>query len=189
MSRCRQIGKATVSDLTSSSVLSCLRNKGQDHVRLGDEFPDSIDRLRLIAAGGLGIGSSPFPFFSSVESMKTASITSTETTVARRVAGEDIAAGDFVTVMNDLVELPSFLWACSAISLPAEEPVRIRYMVSNAGIPHEVISVCLPFVYAKTPGGTVITIDTRQRQLVRLDETCARLVWKELKLPSKKKRK
>ncbi len=121
--------------------------------------------------------------------MKTAPVTSTETTVARCIAGEDIAIGDFVTVINNVVELPSFLWACSAISLPAEEPVRIRYMASEAGKPYQVIGVCLPFVYAKTPGGTVITIDTRQRQLVRLDGDCARVVWKELNSASKKKRK
>ena len=113
-----------------------------------------------------------------------------ETTVAARIAGEDIACGDFVSVLNEIIELPSFLWNGSAVSLSAEEPVRIRYAASDAGQPYQVIGICLPFVYVKTPGGSVATIDTRQRQLVRLDETCARRVWQELTKPrSKKKRK
>src|SRR5688572_9438509 len=112
--------------------------------------------------------------------MKTASETSLETTVAARIAGEDISVGDYVTVMSEVVELPSFLWDSAAISLPADELVRIRCMASDAGVPHRVIGVCLPFVYVKIPSGSVISIDTRQRQLVRLDEHCARVIWKAM---------
>src|SRR5690606_23898700 len=101
--------------------------------------------------------------------MTTTTETDTETTVAARIAGEDIACGDFVSVLNEVIEFPSFLWNCSAVSLSAEEPVRIRYTASDAGQPYQVIGVCLPFVYVKTPSGSVNTIDTRQRQLVRLD--------------------
>ncbi len=112
-----------------------------------------------------------------------------ETTVAARVAGEDICFGDFVTVFNEVIELPSFLWNCSGYSLPPEEPVRLRYVSSNAGVPHQVIGICLPFVYVRKPKGAVITIDTRTCQLVRLDKNCAQEIWRELKTKSWKKEK
>jgi hypothetical protein len=121
--------------------------------------------------------------------MKTNTEERPQTTVAARIAGEDIARGDFVTVMNETIELPSFLWNCSDVSLAPEEPVRIKYASSEAGQPRQVIGVCLPFVYVKTHFGSVVTIDTRLCQLVRLDENCARAIWKELKAPFKKKRK
>ncbi len=123
------------------------------------------------------------------ENMKVATQTDLETTVAARIAGEDIACGDFVAVMNEIVELPSFLWSCSGVSLAPDEPVRIRYVASDAGQPYKVIGVCLPFVYAKTHRGRVVVIDTRQRQLVRLDQDCARTVWQTMKAPLKKARK
>ena len=113
--------------------------------------------------------------------MKVTTQTTLETKVAARIAGEDIACGDFVAVMNQIAEFPSFLWNCSAVSLAPDEPVRIRYMADDAGYPMKVIGVCLPFVYAKTHFGLVVVLDTRQRQLVRLDHDCARAVWKNMK--------
>lgn len=121
--------------------------------------------------------------------MKVSTPTDLKTTVAARIAGEDIACGEFVAVMNEIVELPSFLWDSSGVSLAPHEPVRIRYTASDAGQPYRVIGVCLPFVYAKTPRGRVIIIDTRQRQLVRLDRECAATVWQKMKSPSRKQRK
>ena len=121
--------------------------------------------------------------------MKVATKQKLETTVAARIAGEDIASGDYVAVMNEIIEFPSFLWSCSGVSLAPDEPVRIRYTASDAGQPYKVIGVCLPFVYAKTHRGRVIVIDTRQRQLVRLDQACASAVWEKMKSPAKKARK
>lgn len=111
------------------------------------------------------------------------------TNVATCVAGEDIKTGDYVTVLNEIVELPSFLWGCSGATLPADEPVRARYLPDEAGQPLRVFSVCLPFVYTKrTDGGTEI-VDTRQSQLVRLDPVSGHTVWKRLRKSRKKKRK
>ncbi|QDS88377.1 hypothetical protein EC9_25670 [Rosistilla ulvae] len=121
--------------------------------------------------------------------MKVASPSWQRTTVAARIAGEDICCGDYVTVLNEQLELPSYLWSCSATSLPPDELVRIRYMPQEAGHPLKVIGVCLPFVYAKNDRAAVVTIDTRRQQLVRLDRKCARNVWKQLsKKVAKKKR-
>ncbi|MEM9589391.1 MAG: hypothetical protein AAGA03_19070 [Planctomycetota bacterium] len=121
--------------------------------------------------------------------METTTETHYATNVAARVAGEDIRRGDYVTVLNEIVELPSFLWCCSGGTLPADEPVRIRCMPGDAGHPFRVVAVCLPFVYTKRPKGGTATFDTRQYQLVRLDRDSGRAMWKRLRKPAKKKRK
>lgn len=113
----------------------------------------------------------------------------TAITVAARIAGEDIANGDYVAVLSEIVELPSFLWNCSGISMPIDEPVRLRYLPSSAGEPHRVVTVCLPFVYAKRPKGKLIAFDIRQQQLVRIDRTSGRSLWKQLRKAAKKKAK
>ena len=120
--------------------------------------------------------------------MKTTTTTKTKsaTTVAARIAGEDIAKGDYVTILSEIIELPSFLWSCSSVSLPIDEPVRARYLPCAAGEPHKVVAVCLPFVYAKRPRGNLIAFDTRQQQLVRLDPANGRSLWKQLRKAAKK---
>jgi len=107
--------------------------------------------------------------------------TNVQTTVAARITGEDIQPGDYVTVLNEIVELPSFLWCCSDSTLPMDEPVRTRYIPREAGLPCKVVTVCLPFIYAKRPYGKLATFDTRQQQLDRLDPARGRKVWKEMK--------
>ncbi len=119
--------------------------------------------------------------------MKTASASTFQTTVAVRISGEDIKPGDFVTILNEIIELPSFLWACSGTTLPPDEPVRTRFMPKEAGQPFRVIAVCLPFVYVKRPQGKLATFDTRQQQLVRLDRASGRKVWKQLRSALKSK--
>ena len=143
----------------------------------------TIDRLAQFVRSQL------IPSVFEREAMKLAAQTALETSVAARIAGEDIACGDFVAVMNEIIELPSFLWTCSGVSLAPDEPVRSGYAASDAGEPYKVIGVCLPFVYAKTHRGRVVVLDTRQRQLVRLDQTCAGAVWEKMKPPSRKARK
>ena len=119
--------------------------------------------------------------------MKTKTQTRQTTTVAARVHGEDIQQADFVAVLNEIVEYASCCWNYSELTLPADQPVRIRYMPHDAGEPYKVIAICLPFVYAKRPKGGVETFDIRKRQLVRLNGETARAVWKRLKKFKKKK--
>lgn len=121
--------------------------------------------------------------------MKNTTETPSQMSVAARIAGEDIKPGDFVTVLNELREWPSFMWSCSGISMPADELVCIRHMPSDSGELHKVIAVCLPFVYVRQTQGDVFPIDTRQQQLVRLDRGNARLVWKQMTKKSKRKKK
>jgi hypothetical protein len=113
----------------------------------------------------------------------------TVTTVAARIAGEDIAKGDYVTILSEIIELPSFLWSCSGFSLPTDEPVRTRYLPRAIGEPHKVVAVCLPFVYAKPPKGQLLAFDIRQQQLVRLDRNNGRSLWKQLRKAAKKRAK
>ena len=112
-----------------------------------------------------------------------------KTTVAATVAGEDLACGDFIAALNEIVETPPFWWDCSDGSVSPEEPVRTRYTAGNAGEPCKVIGVCLPFVYALTHRKKVVVIDTRRQQIVRLDRDCARAIWKKMKRHSKKSRR
>ncbi len=146
-------------------------------------------RRRLIGARRRTFAHSETTFIKRWETMETTTEIKYQTTVAARVAGEDIQQGDYVTVLNEIVELPSFLWCCSGGTLPTDEPVRIRYMPSGAGQPFKVVAVCLPFVYTKRPKGGTTTFDTRQHQLVRLDPDSGGAVWKRLRKTLKKKRK
>ena len=119
--------------------------------------------------------------------MKTRAKFQQDPTLAATVAGEDLAGGDYVALLNEVIDFPSFLWDSCGASLSPHEMVRLRLFPEQAGKPLKVLVVCLPFVYAKSPSGDTKTIDTRQLQLVRLNRKCAKIVWKELR--SKKKRK
>jgi hypothetical protein len=113
--------------------------------------------------------------------MKIQTMSQLQPRAAATVAGEDLACGDYVALLNETVDLPSFLWDAWGASLSPHELVRLRVIPGNAGHPLRVIAICLPFVYARTPGGETATIDTRRTQLVRLDRKCAKAIWKELR--------
>jgi hypothetical protein len=103
------------------------------------------------------------------------------TTVAASVAGEDLAAGDFVAVLNLTYEVPSYFWDTCAMPLPAGELVRLKMMATDAGVPMKVVATCLPFVYAKTVKGELKTLDLRRTQIVRLNRAAAKQVWAALR--------
>jgi hypothetical protein len=79
--------------------------------------------------------------------MKGTTETNLDTTLAAIVAGEDIARGDFVAVISEIIELPSFLWDACQFALPADQLIRLRRLPEDAGEPHKVIgrlpAVCL----------------------------------------------
>ncbi|MCR4411389.1 MAG: hypothetical protein NUV77_03065 [Thermoguttaceae bacterium] len=102
-------------------------------------------------------------------------------TAAAVIAGEDLACGDYIALLNQTVDFPSFLWDACGATLSPHELVRLKTIPTNAGRPMRVLAICLPFVYAKTPSGKTTTIDTRRTQLVRLDRDCAKVIWKELR--------
>jgi hypothetical protein len=112
--------------------------------------------------------------------MKTEQNPTDQTTMAATVAPEDLRRGDYVSILNEVVEFPTCCW----LELPArvaEEPVRVRFMSLDAGIPLKVQAICLPFVFVRHPNGRLETLDVRRLQLVRLGRCYARVVWKSVR--------
>jgi hypothetical protein len=119
--------------------------------------------------------------------MKIRELSHLEPRVATTIAGEDLACGDYIALLNETVGFPSFLWDGCGSTLSPYELVRIKMIPDTAGYPLRVIAICLPFVYAKTPGGETMTIDMRRTQLVKLPRKGAKRVWKELRDAGKQK--
>ena len=107
------------------------------------------------------------------------SITDT-TRLAASVAPEDLECGEYVAVLKEIVELPSFFWFDTAPS-KREELVRMRCIPTDSGMPLKIKGICLPYVFVKSPFGQCETIDVRRVQLVRLDEGYAKKVRKTLR--------
>ncbi len=106
-------------------------------------------------------------------------------TLATRLAPEDIRSKDFIAVLNQVYELPSFLWSCSGSIMSNDEPIRLCLMSRDPGKPFKVKAVCLPFVYAVDCAGKQVAFDVRQHQLVRLDSTVGKKVWKKMRKSQK----
>jgi hypothetical protein len=107
--------------------------------------------------------------------------TASETQSARSLAAEDLKRGDYVAILHEVVEWPSFFWDCDVQLLPPDQPVRIVCRGSEEGTPLKGKAICLPFVFVKKPCGQHRTLDIRQHKLVRLGEDYARRGWKQLK--------
>jgi hypothetical protein len=105
--------------------------------------------------------------------------------LAARVAPEDLRCGDFVAVLSEIVELPSFLWT-ETLPSAQDELVRLRRLPTEGRVPLKVKAICLPFIFVKLPRGEFQTIDVRLASLVRLETSYARTVWKSLRKPSTK---
>ena len=115
---------------------------------------------------------------SSVETRSQTRATSASSRLAKALAPEEIRAGDFVTPLHVVAEVPSYFWCDEAWDRPRDEPVRIRFTPTSDGLPLKVKSVCLPFVLVKHASGAKLTIDVRTCQLARLDARFGKLAWK-----------
>jgi hypothetical protein len=111
--------------------------------------------------------------------MSTNTSTTDRTALASILAPEDLRCGDYVAVLDEIVEVPSWLWCDSPVD--TESPQRIRCRAEDGGVPLKVKAICLPFVFVKSAQRQKRTLDVRQYQLVRLDRHYARTVWKELR--------
>lgn len=116
--------------------------------------------------------------FSTRLCMKSETTTSTDGLVSRSLAAEDLAQGDYVGILSEIVEWPSFFWHCDAQLLPPGELVRLQCRTSDGGTPLKVKAICLPFVFVKSPAGEHRILDVRRHRLVRLSSDYAGLVWK-----------
>jgi hypothetical protein len=100
------------------------------------------------------------------------------TRAARLLAPEDIGRGDFVAVLDETHEIPSFWWSADAALLPPDVPVRMRLVPRDECRPLKVKSICLPYVLVKQPCGNQRTLDLRTCRLARLDRRFAKLAWR-----------
>lgn len=112
--------------------------------------------------------------------MNSETTTSTETNVSRSLAAEDLRCGDFVAILHEIVEWPSFFWSCDVQLLPPDELVRLQCRVTDGGTPLKVKAICLPFVFVKKPCGQHRILDVRQHRLVRLSSDYSKPVWKAM---------
>lgn len=90
-------------------------------------------------------------------------------TLAKPLAPEEIRAGDYVSPLYVIYEVPSFFWCCDSNLQRRDELVRLCCLPQAGGAPLKVISVCLPFVLVKLPGGERQSLDVRKVRLARLD--------------------
>lgn len=100
--------------------------------------------------------------------------------LAARVAPEDLRRGDFVAVLSEIVELPSFLWT-ETLPSGQGELVRLRRLPTDDRAPLKVEAICLPFIFVKLSSGQFATIDVRLASLARLEKDYAKTVWKSLR--------
>jgi hypothetical protein len=113
--------------------------------------------------------------------MKTDAKIQSESLMAKPLAAEDLRCGDFVSVLHEIVEWPSYYWPNDSHRLTPSEPVRLQQKPSEGGIPHKVKAICLPFVFVKLPDGQHKMLDVRRQHLVRLSPEFARPVWQTLR--------
>jgi hypothetical protein len=95
-------------------------------------------------------------------------------TLAKALAPEEIRAGDFMAVLHEIYELPSYMWCADAALLQRDELVRIRMTPTAEAAPLKVSAVCLPFVLVREPCGRQRTLDVRRQRFARLDKKFAR---------------
>jgi hypothetical protein len=111
--------------------------------------------------------------------MKADVSTTDKTSVAATVAPEDVKCGDFVAVLTEIIELPSYYWFDTDPN-KRDEVIRVRCIPTASGMPLKVKAICLPFVFVKSPARPYETLDVRRVQLVRLSEDYAKTIWKSL---------
>ena len=105
--------------------------------------------------------------------------------LSKTLAAEDVRCGDFVSVLYEIIDVPSYMWSCDSHVLPPDQPVRLKWRTNACGVPLKVKAISLPFVYVRKPCGEHCTLDLRQHALVRLGRTYARTVWKTMSKKAK----
>jgi len=110
--------------------------------------------------------------------MKSPTTSKPESTLARPLAPEDIQCGQYVAILEEFQELPSFLWNKCDSPLPPHELIRLRIKPATARTPLKVKALCLPFVNVQSPTGTSQIIDLRKVQLVLLSKGFSKSVVK-----------
>jgi hypothetical protein len=103
------------------------------------------------------------------------------TTVATRLAPEELRPGQDVAILSEIIECPTWLWHCEAPGSRVDELVRLQVIGRHSGRPLRIKAVCLPFVLVTKCDGKPRTLDVRRVQVVKLDRGYAKLVRKALR--------
>jgi hypothetical protein len=151
-----------------------LSNRSQKTARTHPDFAASVRAAPIVRAR---------------QPMKSEDNDKCETPLARPLAPDDLRCGDFVSILHEVVEWPSFYWFCDPQLWPPGEPVRVLRRVDDCGTPLKVKAICLPFVFVKLPSGHHRTLDVRQHKLVRLNSDYAEAVWKTMSKQASGRRK
>jgi hypothetical protein len=99
-------------------------------------------------------------------------------TLAQTLAPEDIRRGDYVAVLHEVYEYPTWFWCDGAFAQTRDEAVRVRFTPHDDAAPMKVQAVSLPFVLVKQPCGRRRTIDVRRRPLARLAGSYGAAAWR-----------
>jgi hypothetical protein len=110
-------------------------------------------------------------------------------TLAKALAPEEIGPGDFLAVLHQIYELPSYMWCADASLQQRDELVRIRMTPTDDAAPLKVCAVCLPFILVREPGGRERTLDIRRQRFARLDKKFARAARRACRLQSRRNRR
>jgi hypothetical protein len=149
---------------------------------MNDFPPPSADQPAAVLTGS-GEAGEPFDHGGCLpRGMKTSeSVASSVTTVATRLAPEDLRPGQDVAILSEVHECPTWLWCSELPGLRADEFVRLQSLGRGSGRPLRIKAVCLPFVLVTRSDGKSRTLDVRRVQLVKLDGAYAKLTRKALR--------
>ncbi len=106
--------------------------------------------------------------------------TTTEMTLVKTLAPEDICRGNYVTILTKVCEYPSYFWNGSSQYIEASDVVSIRYRPPETGEPMKVIDICLPFLFVKPLKGKPQTLDVRACQLAKMSDRYVKNVRKSI---------
>jgi len=102
---------------------------------------------------------------------------SSKTTIARMLAPEDIRIGQYVTVLYAISEYLPTLPSHDDARCRSVEPIRVRWLPSQAYPPMEVKAVCLPHVFVRLPNNHLHTLDVRECEFGEVSREYARCVF------------
>ncbi len=108
----------------------------------------------------------------------------TNSNLVRQLAPEEIKPGAYVIVLDEVLE---YLPCCFDGILPPSEPVKIRWLPRDPE-PLEVLSTCMPYVFARRPDRVVVTLDVRRHKLGRLDKRALKSVLKRMRSKRQRRR-
>ncbi len=108
--------------------------------------------------------------------------------LAKPLAPEDVSSGQYVSVLREVHEVPSYVWCGNDLFGDPSELIRLAVIPDKEAVPLRVEAVCLPFVLVRTSSGQEKSLDVRRFQLARLDDHFAKAAWKACK-PKRTKRR